>query len=352
VGNYILGGGGFVSRLTTEVREKRGLSYSVYSYFAPGLHAGAFTIGLQTRPDQAAQAVQVAREVLADFVAEGPTEAELQAAKDNLIGGFALRIDSNRKLLGNVANIAWNGLPLDYLDTGRSRWPRSPWPTSAPPWPASCSPRAWSPWWWAHIGVAYAVYCAIAGQPVTIMSLLKSFFSNKGVTHSSGRGPETAPVKMNLEERMAFRREMLYEAIKVTMQANGILSASYKFRVVRNDKRGHQYSVMMDLSTDFLHNHRGPARAAARRGRSIWRNAMQRYGLVVSGVYWRVNEQCRALTAAGLSPRPPPLCQRRSRRARSTNVPPPKSSPLSRRLGRRGRNFTWVTASIRRTWPP
>ena len=117
IGNYTLGGGGFVSRLTEEVREKRGLSYSVYSYFSPGLHAGAFTLGLQTRPDQAAQAVQVSRDVLARFVAEGPTEAELKAAKDNLIGGFPLLIDSNRKLLDNVANIAWNNLPLDYLDT-------------------------------------------------------------------------------------------------------------------------------------------------------------------------------------------------------------------------------------------
>ena len=117
VGNYILGGGGFVSRLTAEVREKRGLSYSVYSYFAPALHAGAFTIGLQTRPDQARQAVQVSRDVLSKFVAEGPTPAELKAAKDNLIGGFALRIDSNAKLLDNVANIAWNNLALDYLDT-------------------------------------------------------------------------------------------------------------------------------------------------------------------------------------------------------------------------------------------
>jgi len=116
VGNHILGGGGFVSRLTEEVREKRGLSYSVYSGFAPGLHAGAFTIGLQTRPDQAAQAVQVVRDVVARFVAEGPTEAELRAAKDNLVGGFALRIDSNKKLLGQVVNIATNGLPLDYLD--------------------------------------------------------------------------------------------------------------------------------------------------------------------------------------------------------------------------------------------
>jgi zinc protease len=115
VGNHILGGGSFTSRLTQEVREKRGLSYSVYSYFSPGLHAGPFVIGLQTRPDQAAQAVQISQQVLKDFVASGPTAAELKAAKDNLMGGFALRIDSNRKLLDNVANIAWVGLPLDYL---------------------------------------------------------------------------------------------------------------------------------------------------------------------------------------------------------------------------------------------
>jgi zinc protease len=100
VGNHILGGGGFVSRLTEQVREKRGLSYSVYSGFAPGLHAGAFMVGLQTRPDQATQAVAVAQEVVQGFVREGPTEA-----------------DSNRKLLDNVANIAWNRLPLDYLST-------------------------------------------------------------------------------------------------------------------------------------------------------------------------------------------------------------------------------------------
>jgi zinc protease len=117
VGNYILGGGGFVSRLTEEVREKRGLSYSVYSYFNPGLHAGSFTIGLQTRPDQADAAVKVAREVLARFLSQGPTEAELKAAKANLIGGFSLRIDSNRKLIDNLANIAAHDLALDYLDT-------------------------------------------------------------------------------------------------------------------------------------------------------------------------------------------------------------------------------------------
>lgn len=121
VGNYILGGGGFVSRLSTEVREKRGLTYGVSSYFSPGLHAGSFTVSLQTRPDQARQAVSLVRQVVSEFVANGPTEAELKAAKDNLIGGFALRLDSNRKLLDNVVGIAWNGLPLDYLDTWTQR---------------------------------------------------------------------------------------------------------------------------------------------------------------------------------------------------------------------------------------
>ena len=118
VGNYILGGGGFVSRLTEEVREKRGLSYSVYSYFSPGpacrrLHASACRPG----PTRRRRRCRSSRDVVARFVAEGPTAAELKAAKDNLIGGFPLRIDSNRKLLDNVANIAWNDLPLDYLDT-------------------------------------------------------------------------------------------------------------------------------------------------------------------------------------------------------------------------------------------
>ena len=117
VGNYILGGSGLVSRLPIEVREKRGLSYGASSSFSPGLHAGAFTVSIQTRPDQAAEALKVARDVVAQFVKDGPTPAELVAAKGFLVGGFPLLIDSNRKLLENVANIAWNDLPLNYLDT-------------------------------------------------------------------------------------------------------------------------------------------------------------------------------------------------------------------------------------------
>lgn len=117
VGNYILGGGGFVSRLMQEIREKRGLTYGVYSQFAPGRHAGAFTVSMQTRPDQATQAVALIHAELQRFVHDGPTEQELAEAKASLVNGFALRLDSNRKLLDNVAHLAWNGLPLDYLDT-------------------------------------------------------------------------------------------------------------------------------------------------------------------------------------------------------------------------------------------
>jgi zinc protease len=119
VGNYILGGGGFASRLTQEVREKRGLTYGVYSFFNPMAQRGPFQIGLQTQKQQAARALQVVRSTLADFLRDGPTAAEVQAAKDNLIGGFALRLDSNRKILGSVAAIGFYDLPLDYLD----RWP-------------------------------------------------------------------------------------------------------------------------------------------------------------------------------------------------------------------------------------
>ncbi len=118
VGNYVLGGGGFVSRLTNEVREKRGLSYSVGSGFSPMLQPGPFMVSLQTQKSQTDQALAVVRETLSDFIRTGPTEAELIAAKQNLVGGFALRIDSNSKILGNLANIGWYRLPLDYLD----RW--------------------------------------------------------------------------------------------------------------------------------------------------------------------------------------------------------------------------------------
>ena len=116
VGNYVLGGGGFVSRLMAEVREKRGLAYSVFSYFIPGKENGIFQAGLQTKSDQAALALEVMSSTTAQFIADGPTPSELMAAKANLVNGYPLRIDNNRKLLDNVSSIAWNDLPLDTMD--------------------------------------------------------------------------------------------------------------------------------------------------------------------------------------------------------------------------------------------
>ena len=116
VGNYVLGGGGFVSRLMTEVREKRGLAYSVFSYFIPGKENGIFQAGLQTKSDQAELALEVMSSTTAQFIADGPTSSELAAAKANLVNGYPLRIDNNRKLLDNVSSIAWNDLPLNTMD--------------------------------------------------------------------------------------------------------------------------------------------------------------------------------------------------------------------------------------------
>jgi len=116
VGNYVLGGGGFVSRLVGEVRDKRGFAYSVFSYFQPGRDTGTFEAGLQTRNDQADQALKVLQETVARFIEDGPSEAELAAAKANLINGYPLRLDSNRKLLDNLSAITWNQLPLNTLD--------------------------------------------------------------------------------------------------------------------------------------------------------------------------------------------------------------------------------------------
>lgn len=117
VGNYVLGGGGFASRLMQQVREKRGLTYGVSSYFNPMAQSGPFQIGLQTKKEQADEALKVTRDTVAEFLRDGPTAAELKAAKDNLIGGFSLRIDSNSKILQNIAAIGFYQLPLDYLDT-------------------------------------------------------------------------------------------------------------------------------------------------------------------------------------------------------------------------------------------
>jgi len=117
VGNHILGGSGLVSRLSDKVREQRGLAYSVYSYFSPMREDGPFTMGMQTKNSQADDALALLKKVLKEYVDKGPTEDELKRSKQNITGGFALRVDSNKKIIEYVAMIGFYGLPLDYLDT-------------------------------------------------------------------------------------------------------------------------------------------------------------------------------------------------------------------------------------------
>ena len=117
LGNYILGGGGFVSRLTQEIREDRGLAYSVYSYFMPYIEKGPFQIGVQTKKNQVNQAKDLIQKTVSEFIKNGPTPNELKRAKDFMIGGFPLKLDSNKSILEYVSMMAFYKYPLDYLET-------------------------------------------------------------------------------------------------------------------------------------------------------------------------------------------------------------------------------------------
>lgn len=116
LGNYILGGGGLVSRLSGEVREKHGLSYSVYSYFWPMYRRGPFIMGLQTENKHQQKALSLMNDVLKDFIKNGPTAEELKEAKTHITGGFALRVDTNKKIVNYLAVIGFYQLPLNYLE--------------------------------------------------------------------------------------------------------------------------------------------------------------------------------------------------------------------------------------------
>ena len=117
VGNHSLGGSGLVSRLSDEVREKRGLSYSVSSYFAPMGEKGPFMSGMQTRNDQVDEGLKVLKETIANYIDNGQTEKEFSASMKNITGGFPLRIDNNGKIVEYLSMIGFYELPQDYLDT-------------------------------------------------------------------------------------------------------------------------------------------------------------------------------------------------------------------------------------------
>jgi len=114
--NYILGGGGFVSRLMVEVREKRGLAYSVHSYLGNYAEAAVYMGQVQTENPRVAEALEVIRAEWARMAAEGVTADELEKAKRYLTGSFPLRFDSNAKIAAYLVFLQESGLGADYLD--------------------------------------------------------------------------------------------------------------------------------------------------------------------------------------------------------------------------------------------
>lgn len=117
VGNQILGGGALISRLGNEIRLKRGLAYKVVSYFTPLQAKGPFIINIQTHHSQTDTVLNLAQEVLRQFIENGPTPAELAAAKQKLIGNFPLNSDSNEDIARQLIDIGYYQLPLDYFTT-------------------------------------------------------------------------------------------------------------------------------------------------------------------------------------------------------------------------------------------
>lgn len=114
--NHILGGGGFSSRLMEEVREKRGLAYSVYSYLQPYQHASIFTGGVATKNDEIGQSLEVIQSELHRMATEGPTPQELENARSYLVGSYPLRFDTNSKIANQLLGIMQDGLGIDYVE--------------------------------------------------------------------------------------------------------------------------------------------------------------------------------------------------------------------------------------------
>jgi zinc protease len=116
LGNQVFGGGGFGSRLMSEVREKRGLTYGVYSGFSPMQARGPFSISLQTRADQSQGTLELVQQLLREFLANGPSEQELDDAKRELAGSFPLTTASNADIVGQLGSIGFYDLPLTWLE--------------------------------------------------------------------------------------------------------------------------------------------------------------------------------------------------------------------------------------------
>ena len=144
------------------------------------------------------------------------------------------------------------------------------------------------------------------------MALFKDFFatrSHKNVPKvrdtAPGAGPETLPVKMNLEERMAFRRELLFETHTATLNSHFIDVGTYRFKVMRTDKRGHCYVVMLDMSPGFMSSEQGQHKQLVEIAAALKTNAQVRFGLVIGGAYWRVDDTLETTVAQWARPSAP-----------------------------------------------
>jgi zinc protease len=112
--NYILGGGGFASRLVEEIRNKRGLAYSVDSFFDAGRYPGSFQIILQTKNSSTREAISLALQQMERIRKEPVSEKDLEGAKKYLIGSFPMRLDTQSKMANFVTQVEYYGLGLDY----------------------------------------------------------------------------------------------------------------------------------------------------------------------------------------------------------------------------------------------
>jgi zinc protease len=114
--NQILGGGGFASKLMEEVREKRGLAYSVYTYVYPYQHASIFSGGVATRNDAMGQSLDVIRDELKKMADNGPSQEDLDNAKNYLIGSYPLRFDTNSKIATQLLGLKMDGFGPEYVE--------------------------------------------------------------------------------------------------------------------------------------------------------------------------------------------------------------------------------------------
>lgn len=114
--NQLIGGGGFASRLMEEVREKRGLAYSVYSYLQPFRHTAIFSGGVATRADAIQQSIDIIRKELRQIAEQGPTPDEWENAKKYLIGSYALRFDTNAKIASQLLGLLEDDFGPDYIE--------------------------------------------------------------------------------------------------------------------------------------------------------------------------------------------------------------------------------------------